>query len=274
MKVKLAGVLARAVKTLQSRTPTPRLDSELLLSYVLKIERVQLYQIDLIEWTVKQKALFEKLIKARIKGQPVAQLVGTKDFMGLTLTVDSHVLIPRPETEQIALAAIEMIKKYSTLPIYDIGTGSGAIAVAIAYLTGHRVTASDISTRALTVAKKNATQFKVSGKIKLIRSSLGKHITKSGIVIANLPYLPNALRADKKLAFEPAQALFAGEDGLDLYRQLFKKLRFRVAIVEMGPNQYEDLKSYLVALKTTFQISPLHNLDGTICGLIVLNDAA
>ncbi len=263
MKVKALSLLETATKLLKGKTPTPRLDAEVLLSHMLKVDRVELYQLDEISWSKTQQTKWDRMIQDRMTGQPVAQLTGVREFMDTTFHVNKYVLIPRPETEQIVLKACEIVRQHPELPVYDIGTGSGAIAVMVSKLTNRLVTASDISLSALRLATRN-----VRGtKVKLLKSNLGTHIKKPGIVVANLPYLPEVLKKDKTLAFEPPLALFAGKDGLDLYRKLFKQVVFKIAIIELGSKQFKPMESYLKELYPESLITPIHDLGGTICGL-------
>jgi release factor glutamine methyltransferase len=198
----------------------PRLDLELLIAHVQDCCRTKLYSHP--EETlsgVKLKKL-KSLVSKRSKGIPLAYLTNHKEFHGLDFYVDERVLIPRPETEMIVDKALRLKPK----TLLDIGVGSGTIALTIAVkYPACEVHAVDISQDALDVAEHNSERFDVD--IKLIKSDLVTEIpvnTHYDVITANLPYIGELDQFDPN---EPDLALFAGHDGLDLYRQLFDQLK-------------------------------------------------
>ena len=229
--------LQYAAKSIASASPI--LDAEVLLSFVLKQPKEFPYTHPEKPVTTTQEQEFKTLISRRNTGEPVAYLTNHKEFYGRDFYVDQRVLIPRPETELI----IDLIKQYaqSQNSIADIGTGSGCIAITLAKeLPNATINATDISTGALEVAKKNAASHNV--EINFQHGNLLEPIKdkKIDIIVANLPYLNTAL------PHEPAQAFLAGKDGLDLYRQLFTQIAAlgqtpRYVIIEIDPDQVSAL---------------------------------
>ena len=229
--------LQYAAKSIASASPI--LDAEVLLSFVLKQPKEYLYTHPEQPLTDQQTQTVQALVKRRSAGEPVAYLTNHKEFYGRDFYVDQRVLIPRPETELM----IDLIKHYAQPQdsIADIGTGSGCIAITLAKeLLNVTINATDISTVALAVAKKNATSHNV--EINFHHGNLLEPIKnkKIDIIVANLPYLNAAL------PHEPAQAFLAGKDGLDLYRQLFTQIAAlgqtpRYVIIEIDPDQVSAL---------------------------------
>lgn len=248
---------------------TASLDAEVLLAFALNKPKEFLYSHPQSKVTKLQENKFLKLIKRRTQGEPVAYLRNTKEFYGLDFYVDKRVLIPRPETELLVEETLRFLTvnlQPSTVSIADIGTGSGCIIISLAKIlaTGYRLPATsfyatDISKPALTVAKLNAKKHKV--KIKFYQGNLLEPLKdkKINILIANLPYgwrvwKNNTSAETSSLKFEPQNALFTKENGLYLYRQLFKQLAKRgqkpkLIIGEFDPRQQivlqNNIKKYL-----------------------------
>jgi release factor glutamine methyltransferase len=200
-----------------------QLDAEVLLCGVLKIKRNILATLRQEKISQEQFQQYQNYLNKRIKGEPVDYILGTSEFMGLTFKVNSNVLIPRPETELIVEQANKFIKENNFKQILDLCTGSGAIAVSVArYNDNISVTASDISSKALQVAKKNAAINNVSNKIEFLESNMFVNIIdkKFDIIISNPPYVTEEeyKGLERELFFEPKNAFLAGEDGLDFYR--------------------------------------------------------
>jgi release factor glutamine methyltransferase len=213
---------------------TPRLEAEILLSTAMHIKRIALYTQFESEPTETQRTAFREFVKRRGSGEPVAYLAGFREFYSLPFNVDKRVLIPRPETEHLVLEAIDFLK---TLPegtnvhVADVGTGSGAIAVALAKNAPKnvsvKITAVDISSEALTAAKENAEQNGIAEKITFVQSDLFNNVQeKFGLIISNPPYVSqaeyDALPPDVK-NFEPRQALLAGEKGTEIIEKLIEQ---------------------------------------------------
>jgi release factor glutamine methyltransferase len=203
-----------------------RQDAERLLLHVLGNNKAWLLAHADDELAEDQASEFLLLIERRFKGEPIQYITGEKEFYGLPFRVKDDVLIPRPETEHLVERALELAGRLVRPRIVDVGTGSGAIAVALAHkLPKARITAVDISGAALDVARGNAERNEVARRIEFKESDLLAAVADEPfeMVVSNPPYVPTADRdslAVEVREHEPALALFAGEDGLDVYRRL------------------------------------------------------
>lgn len=214
-------------------------DSRVLLSFALNRDKTFLLSHYDYQLTADEKANFEKLIELRAKGMPLQYITGQQEFMSLKFLVNSHVLIPRQETEILVETIVEYAEKLgksSNISILEIGTGSGCIAVSLAfYIKNCFVTAVDISEEALQTAKSNAVLNGVDKKINFILSDLFENVgnNKFDIIVSNPPYIRKEELAQLDIEvreYEPITALDGGMDGLDFYR----------AIVEEAPAYLKD----------------------------------
>jgi release factor glutamine methyltransferase len=227
--------LAEAIKKLEKeKNKTPQLDAEVLLSHTLKKSR-EFILIHLEKrLTPKQLIKFEFFIKRRLKHEPIAYIIGQKEFYGLDFKINSATLIPRPETELLVENILKINPGNKT--IIDLGTGSGNIIISFAKNLKNKndYFGVDISQKALTIAKFNAKKNEVSNKIKFVQGNLlapfiknTKYDIQNTIIVANLPYLSKKIYSktspDVK-NFEPKSALLSGIDGLDHYEKLFQQL--------------------------------------------------
>lgn len=227
-----------------AKIPSGHLDSELIMAYVLGRDRTWLLAHDDTQLDDPQLAQFNALVNRRLQREPVVHLTGTREFYGLDFEITPDVLTPRVETEQIVDWAVKYAPPNSRL--VDIGTGSGAIAIAIAK---HRpdldVTATDLSERELAVARRNAKRHKVD--ITFTASDLWSACEgRFNTVVTNLPYLANDADLMPEVKREPAVALFGGPDGLGLYRRFLAGLPDHLApggylFTESDPWQHEPL---------------------------------
>lgn len=176
---------------------------------------------------------FSVLVERRAQGEPIPYIIGTVGFYGRTFLVDERVLVPRPETELVVEAALDDLRGRRKIGgiVADIGTGSGAIAITLACeLPTLAVYATDISTDALTVARRNAAENNVFQHCTFVHGDLLDPLVKFGekidAIVANLPYIPADLvpMAPNPVGFEPRVALDGGPDGLDLYRRLLMQI--------------------------------------------------
>ena len=210
--------LREAEQTLAMVSHSPRLDAELLLAHSLDWPRSRLYARSDEQLSAPAKQQFLELLAARSQGRPVAYLLGRQEFWSLTFEVGEGCLVPRPETE--ALVELALQHHDNDCRVLDLGTGSGAIAVAIAHERPHwQVTAVDASDRALHWAQRNAEQHGV--RLELLQGDwfapLGER--RFDIILSNPPYVAARDPHLADLRFEPAEALSAGDDGLaDLRR--------------------------------------------------------
>ena len=206
---------------------SPRLQTELLLAHQLKMPRMKLYlNFDRVLTAPETDGLRE-LIKRRAAREPLQHITGTTSFCGHEITVNRHALIPRPETELLAELGWKFLSERQNPAALDFGTGTGCIAIAIAAkCPTAKVTALDISTEALALAKQNAEQNKVAERIVFLPSDDFTALTglnQFDLIISNPPYIASAeiaiLEPEVK-DFDPRAALDGGADGLDFYRRL------------------------------------------------------
>jgi release factor glutamine methyltransferase len=209
---------------------TAALDADVLLAHVLGVGKEALYAHPERELSAAEDGRFQELVERRSRGEPVAYLRGFKEFYGLRFQVDPRVLIPRPETEVLVDAAREHIAG-RPLRVVDVGTGSGAIAVAIAaHEQRVRAIGTDASRDALVVAETNALANGVADRVEFRHGDLLATITERvDIVCANLPYLREDTVQEwvgerSSLAFEPREAVVAGADGLGIIRRCIADL--------------------------------------------------
>lgn len=235
-----------------------RFDAQVLLSHVLHTERSFLYAFPEHELTYEQEQQYQAFIERRSRGEPVAYLIGHKEFYGLDFLVDQRVLIPRPETELLVEAALNACRKMldagRTPIVVDIGTGSGAIPITLAVFEPRLpyLYASDISDDALDVALLNCQLHHVEDRIRLLHGDLLEPLPEPlDILTANLPYIGTDELEEMPLdvrAYEPHLALFSGPLGLDLMLRFFQELQLSeklkeeaILLLEIGYRQHEAL---------------------------------
>jgi release factor glutamine methyltransferase len=197
----------------------PRLDVELLLAEATGLDRATLIADPGAEMSPAASRAFGEMVRRRLRREPVAYITGRKGFRRIELTVDRRVLIPRPETELLVEVALEQ----APATVLDVGTGSGAIALAIAdELPCCAVAATDTSPAALEVARANAERLGLADRVRFLDGSVPAG-EEFDLVLANLPYVAEcdwASLQPEVTQWEPREALLAGPDGLDAYRAL------------------------------------------------------
>ncbi len=270
---------------------SPRLDAEVLLAEVLGCQRIQLYATFDDVPGEPQRAAFRELVRRRAEGTPVAYLVGRREFYSLSFRVTPDVLIPRPETELLVVAVLDLAKEgsgfrvqgpesanqqlsssnpQSLIPspsIADVGAGSGIIAVCLAKnLPASRVTAIDISPAALAIARKNAKQHGVVDRIEFVESDLFAAVTPDrqfDFVVSNPPYVSAAefekLAADVR-KYEPRTALLAGPKGTEVIERLIPQAAERLRpgghfLTEISP-MIHDAVCALLKKDDRFELGP------------------
>lgn len=196
----------------------------------------------------KQEKQFLKYIQQISKGYPVQYITRTREFMGLEFYVDENVLIPRPDTEILVEKVIEICKDSNKKDILELCTGSGGIAVSLAkYLENVNVTATDISKKALNIAKRNEDKLLQEKKINFIQSDMFNNIEgKYDIIVSNPPYIKTKAIGEYILKYEPKLALDGGEDGLKFYKIIinegYKYLnKGGIILLEIGYDQREEV---------------------------------
>ncbi len=250
--VTVRGAILEAAKRISAR------DAELLVGHVLGSDRAWIiaHKEDLLSEDEFQR--FICLAARRAAGEPMQYIIGTQEFFGLSLHVEQGVLIPRPETEHLVEAVLQWCsnRKDDKLRIVDVGTGSGAIALALAKnVPESEITATDLSDTALGIASSNAVQLGFADRILFLRADLLEPFASNSfdVVVSNPPYIPlgDAAQMQKEVAeHEPRDALFAGLDGLDVYRRLIPKAKVilragGLLAMEFGFGQQQALKQLL-----------------------------
>ena len=210
-------------KFIKAGLATPRLDAEIIISFALKIKKYKLITDGDSIFSGEDISKLNSYTHRRIEGEPVAYITGTKEFYSLEFNVNKDVLIPRPETELLVdLLLYHAAEKSAVL---DLGTGSGAIAIALKYNKPDlRIFASDISINALAVAEANCRRITGDNSISFICGDLLRPFKTRvfDVIVSNPPYLDPDIKAtlQREIGFEPASALFAGDKGRSIIRKI------------------------------------------------------
>lgn len=277
-KVVVRSLLADARQRLTKvGIPEAALEARLLLAHAMGIEPTQLLlEPDLIV-SVSQSAAFEAFMMRRLTREPVAYIIGEREFYGLSFQVDKRVLIPRPETELLVETALTVASERAAdgeaLLIADVGTGSGCIVVSLAvHLQKARFFGLDLSQEAVTLAQSNAQRHGVSGRIVFLDGNLLEPLPEPvDVIVANPPYVPTpnveTIQPEIRL-HEPRMAVEGGNQGLEVTRRLLmeaeKHLLPRGAfLMETGHGQASDVVAAAkVAFPTATRIDMIPDLAG------------
>jgi len=266
----ISEAYAESVRRLtERRVPDASTEAGELLATAIPCRRLELPLLGREPMSRRQHASLRRLLRQRCRRKPLAYILGEWTFADVRLRLNRDVLIPRPETEELFEFVLKTLTEVSApRHVADIGTGSGCLAVTLAkHLPGVRVTAVDISRKALRVAKKNAVQNGVAGKIRFVHGDLLAPLRASAFlnaVVANLPYVA---RKDfstlaPELRYEPRRALAGGPDGLSLIRRLIPQAMEKLKptgwlFLEVGHGQSRKVRAELrragfedVAIKT------------------------
>jgi len=246
-------------------------EDEIILTHILQCRPIDL-AVNSLALTTLQQEKFEHFKRQRLAGEPLQYILGTCNFMGLELAVNSSVLIPRPETEQLVDAALKCFKSGHAL---DLGTGSGNIAIALAkFVPQSKIISVDISPQALELAMTNARQHKVQDRIQFIYDDFlvplrAKRNDLFDLIISNPPYIPTSQLSSlpRDVQKEPVMALDGGEDGLKYSRIIIKYtpplLRTGACLMmEFGDGQAEALKKLIEAQGAFSSIEIIQDLAG------------
>jgi release factor glutamine methyltransferase len=241
----------------QKGVESPRLDAQVLLAHVMGCKRIDLYARSTDEAPETERVRFRELVRRRVDGCPVAYLVGTKEFYLLPFEVTPAVLIPRPATEALVLAALERLRPLAAPRVLDVGTGTGCIAISIAKQNAAAtVVATDVSTDALAVARRNAERHGVARRVAFVESDLFAGLTPEStfdLILSNPPYVRTGelagLAADVR-EHEPRQALDGGPDGFSVIDRLLADAPAHLSsggwlLAEIGADQGDGMLTRL-----------------------------
>lgn len=259
---------------------SPRLDAEILLAHARDCERIQLYMSFNDVPEEEQRIAFRELVRRRGEGAPVAQLVGFKEFYSIAIRVDENVLVPRPETEHLVVEALDQAKQMAKvvtdrpLQIIDVGTGSGAIAIAVAKnFENAQITAVDVSLAALDIAKWNVEKLELTDRITLAQSDLFEGIQpdqRFDLICSNPPYITQAEYDALPITVkdhEPQGALLAGPNGTEIIERLITEAPDRMnaggqLIIELSPMIAKACQAFAEASGKFDAIKLIKDLSG------------
>jgi release factor glutamine methyltransferase len=250
----------------------PRLNAEHLLAHVLGRKRIELYLEFERNLNEIELAPLRELVRRRGQGEPLQHLLGTVEFCGLTFLCDKRAMVPRPETEELVeLLIADCGLRIANCRILDVGTGSGVIALSLAVkLPEAEVHAVDVSEEALALARENAERLGLSDRVHFVKCNLLDNLSERfDLIVANLPYISMQDRQSlsREVLHDPEVALFAGERGEELVRQLIERAPARLLpggwlALEIGIGQSEALSGFL-AQKKYHDIESKNDYSGT-----------
>jgi release factor glutamine methyltransferase len=249
---------------------SPRLNAEHLLAHMLKLKRIELYLE--FERPLAETELdpLRELVRRRGLGEPLQHLLGTVEFAGRVFLCDQRALVPRPETEELVERIIQSTISDPPSIVLDVGTGSGVIALTLAtQFPNAEVHAVDISDDALALARENAARLDLQERVRFAKGNLLEGIeSEFDLIVANLPYVPTTDRPtlSREVLHDPESAVFAGERGDELIRELIIAARDRLCpggllALEVGIGQAEELAA-LMAEKNYHDIASIRDYGG------------
>jgi release factor glutamine methyltransferase len=258
--VRLKDALTRAVAKLSTaNVPSPRLNAETLLMFTLASDRAYLCAHPEHDLTADELARYDSALSERARGIPAQYITGHQEFWGLDLIVSPAVLIPRPETEHLIETVIHLVAEgdLQAPSVLDVGTGSGAIALALAHELPHaEIHACDISPDALEIAEANAARLELDSRVKFQESDLLRAYAPEvmfDLIASNPPYVAerdfDSVDAQVR-RFEPHVAIFGGETGFDVYRKLIPQAREHLRdggwlVMEIGAGMEDEVRTLL-----------------------------
>ncbi len=275
------ALLETSARLRDAGSSTPELDAMLLLVKATGKNKIHLYTYPKMSINNEVYNIFEELVGRREKAEPMAYILGEKEFWDITLQVNSGVLIPRPDTEILVEAVLENIAdKNKPLKICDLGTGSGAIVLSLLNsLPNATAIGADISDTALTCATNNSKTIGLADRVRFINSCWFDNIAENGfdIIVSNPPYIPSADMAGLMrdvIHYEPSLALDGGDDGLTAYREIIKSAPDKLVVdgflgLEVGVNQADDVANLMKQSGNWHNIKTHKDLAGierVVCG--------
>jgi release factor glutamine methyltransferase len=256
---------------------SPRLNAEHLLAHTLGRKRIELYLEFERPLTEAELAPLRELVRRRGQGEPLQHLLGTVEFAGRVFLCDKRALVPRPETEELVERIIQSGVAQQPSAILDVGTGSGVIALTLAaQFPEAEVAAVDISDEAIALARENAARLGLQERVRFAQGNLLAEVDGAfDLIVANLPYVANGDRSalSREVLHDPALAVFGGESGDELVRELINAARDRLRpggmlALEVGIGQADDLVP-LLAQKNYHDIAAIRDYCGVkrfLCG--------
>jgi len=258
---------------------SPRLDAEVLLAHARGCQRIELYTAFAEEPDESVKAKFREVVKRRAAGEPVAYLVGKKEFYSLEFQVSKDSLIPRSESEHVVVECLDRAKKIlasepaKSFRVVDVCTGSGCIAISVAkHLPQCTVVAIDLSPAAVAIANANVVQHQLADRISVVQSDLLSSIADRSVdfVLSNPPYVSEAEyeKLDKSVReYEPRMALVGGPMGTEIIEQLAAQAAFKLTergwfVCELSPMIADRVEAHLNSLNTWYNVSIVKDLAG------------
>lgn len=248
------AALRQGTELLQkSAIGVPRLTAEVLLMHAMRCERSHLYAHSTDQLTELAWIHYGRYLNERLKGKPTQYITHRQEFYGRDFYVDEQALIPRPETEHLVDAALEYLRSNAAPRVLDVGTGSGAIAISLSLEAGREISASDISHPALEVAQRNARQHEA--RVEFVQADLLDATAPRSLdlLVSNPPYVPGADAANMQTEvrdWEPHVALFATDDGFEIYQRLISAAETAVRpggrlMMELGYRSLEGVSQML-----------------------------
>ncbi|RUM66133.1 MAG: peptide chain release factor N(5)-glutamine methyltransferase [Sulfurospirillum sp.] len=225
----------------------PLKEAKIILSSLLEVDKLWLIMHE--DESIKNEKLFFEMVQYVKNNHPVEYITKSVNFFSREFYIDYGALIPRPETEILVEKALALIEDKKITKIAEIGTGSGIISTILSLKSKDiKITATDISTDALKIAKTNAKKFNVLDKIEFVNCSFLDGIDEDfQMIISNPPYIKNSFQLEKKLSYEPDIALFGGEKGDEIIKQIIElaiERNIKYLCCEMGYDQKESIKEY------------------------------
>ena len=253
--VALGAVIRQTHETLESAgIPDARLEAEILLINILQVPRHRIYAFQEQELTSQEEEILARLLERRLKREPLAYILGHKEFYGVDLAVRAGALIPRPETELLVEQTLFMSLVHmerGQMVIAEPGTGSGAISINLAiHLPMARIYATELYQEALEVAEYNINRHNVADRVTLLQGDLLEPVPEmADIIVANLPYISSDAvpNLQPEVQWEPREALDGGVDGLDIIKRMMHQAQHRlkqsgVMVLEIDPHQMQSLE--------------------------------
>lgn len=246
--ISIKEMINKVTQQLMSCSETPKLDAEILTGKALKKTRARLFSYPEVVLTRKQQKQIMKYVERRLIGEPVAYIIGKKEFWSLSLTVTPDVLIPRPETEMLVEHALKLLPENEKIRLADLGTGSGAIALALAWERPYwQIDATDNSSKALKVAKINTERYKMKN-INFYFGEWCKALPQHNYhaIVGNPLYIPEEDKHLQQLKYEPREALVSGPDGLSAIKMIIEEAQIYLRLggwllLEHGFDQSEKI---------------------------------